>query len=304
MKKVIVTGGAGFLGSTLVPLLIDEGYGVHVIDNLIAGKKKYIPKKASFHEVDICNRLQLEKIFALVGKVDCVFHLAALPKVQFSIDDPMKAHETNINGLMNVFEAARKTKVRRIVYSASCAIYGDQKNLPFHEKMLADPKSPYAMQKYYGELVAKQYALLYGLESVSLRYFNIFGPNFDPNGPYAAVIGKFIMQKKENKPLFVTGDGKQTRDYVHAADIARANILAAKSYKVGKGEVINIGSGKNTSIIEIAKLIGGEIIYSPPRVEPHDSRADISYARSLLGWEPKISLEEGVKELKRLYKVD
>lgn len=300
-KIAIVTGGAGFLGSTLVPALITEGYAVHVIDNLVGGKKEHVPKEAVLHITDIRDVAALDKIFTSVGSIDCVFHLAALPRVQFSIDNPQESHAVNVNGLLNVFEAARKAKVRRIVYSASSSAYGDQKEILLHEGMLPNPMSPYATQKYYGELIARQYSMHYGLETVSLRYFNIFGPHFDPHGPYAMAIGKFLTQTKKGEALTVTGDGSQTRDSVYATDVARANILAATSNKVGKGEVINIGSGRNVSVLEMAKLIGGKgkIVHIAPRVEPHDTCADISKAKKLLGWEPKVSLEEGIKLLKK-----
>jgi UDP-glucose 4-epimerase len=171
--------------------------------------------------------------------------------------------------------------------------------MPLVEEMKPNPKSPYAAQKFYGELLARQYYLHYGMETVCLRYFNIFGPNFDPNGPYAMAIGKFLNAKKEGKPLTITGDGSQTRDCVYATDVAFANILAAESKKVGKGESLNIGSGKNPSILEIAKMIGGKIVHIDPRVEPHDTLADISKARKLLGWEPKMTIEKGIAELKK-----
>lgn len=305
MKKntiALVTGGAGFLGQTLVPALMREGYTVHVIDNLISSKKSNVAKGAMFHEVDITDASALEKVFSSIGRIDCVFHLAALPRVQFSIDNPKESHAVNVNGLLNVFEAARKNKVRRIVYSASSSAYGDQTVMPLHEELKPSPMSPYATQKYYGELLARQYSLHYGIETVCLRYFNIFGPNFDPNGPYAMAIGKFLTQAKKGEPITVTGDGSQTRDCVYATDVARANILAATSTKVGKAEVINIGSGKNPSILSIAQLIAGKkgkIIHLPPRVEPHDTLADISKAKKLLGWEPQVSFKEGIEILKK-----
>lgn len=302
-KRVIVTGGAGFVGSTLVPALIKEGYEVHVIDNLVSGKKERVPKDAKLHTVDIRNVKALDDIFASLSPIYCVFHLAALPRVPFSIDYPVESHDTNVNGLLNVFESARKVKARRIVYSASSSAYGDQSKMPLREDMTPNPRSPYAVQKHYGELLARQYHLHYGMEVVCLRYFNVFGPNFDPNGPYAMAIGKFLTARKEGRSLTVTGDGSQTRDCVHASDVARANILAAQSKKVGKGEVINIGSGKNPSILEIAKLIGGEVVHIAPRFEPHDTLADITKAKKLLGWQPKISLEKGIAELKKLHRI-
>jgi UDP-glucose 4-epimerase len=305
-KTVVVTGGAGFLGSTLVPMLVKEGYKVHVIDSLVGGKKEHVPKEATLHVVDIRDADKLEalvKSIAAKGPINSLFHLAALPRVPFSIEHPVEAHDTNVNGMLNVFEAARKAHVRRIVYSASSSAYGDQSTMPLHEEMKPSPKSPYGIQKLYGEYLIQQYALHYGIETVALRYFNIFGPNFDPNGPYAMAIGKFLIACKMGKPLTVTGDGSQTRDCVYATDVARANILASQSSKVGKGEVINIGSGSNPSILEIAKLIAGKvgkIEHIAPRVEPHDTLADIRKAKKLLGWEPQVTLEKGIAELKKL----
>lgn len=299
-KVALVTGGAGFLGSTLVPALIQEGFTVHVVDSLISGKKERVPKEARFHQVDIQDAQALDKAFAAAGTIDCVFHLAALPRVQFSIDNPKEAHGTNVDGLLNVFEAARKHKVRRIVYSASSSAYGDQTTMPLTEDMKPNPMSPYAVHKYYGELIAKQYSMHYGLETVSLRYFNIFGPHFDPNGPYAMAIGKFLTQAKKGESLTVTGDGSQTRDCVFATDVARANILAATSDKVGKGEVINIGSGVNPSILSLARMIGGKnIVHVAPRVEPHDTLANIARAKKLLGWKPEVTIEQGIAQLKK-----
>ncbi len=301
-KTVIVTGGAGFLGSSLVPALIAEGYEVHVIDSLVSGKKENVPKKAKLHVVDITDGSAIETLFKSLAPIYTVFHLAALPRVQYSIDFPKESHAVNVNGLLNVFEVARMAKARRIVYSASSSAYGDQTVMPLHEEIKPNPKSPYASQKHYGELLAQQYAMHYGIETVCLRYFNIFGPNFDPNGPYAMAIGKFLIAQKNGKPLTVTGDGTQTRDCVYATDVARANILASESKKVGKGEVINVGSGRNPSILEIAKLIAGKtgkIEHIAPRVEPHDTRADISKAKKLLGWTPKMTIEKGIAELKK-----
>ena len=296
MSKVVVTGGAGFIGSHLADALLAAGHEVHVIDNLANGRKEDVPTGAVFHELDILDRAAIAPI---LKDAHCVFHLAALPRVQFSIDNPKEAHATNVDGLLNVFEAARKSKVRRLVYSASSSAYGDQTIMPLNEDMKPNPMSPYAVHKHYGELLARQYCMHYGLETVCLRYFNIFGPNFDPNGPYAMAIGKFLTQAKKGESLTVTGDGSQTRDCVYATDVARANILAATSAKVGKGEVINIGSGKNPSILSLAKMIGSNITHIAPRVEPHDTLADISKAKKLLGWKPEVTLEKGIAELKK-----
>jgi nucleoside-diphosphate-sugar epimerase len=302
-KKVVVTGGAGFFGSTLVAELVKAGYEVHVVDNLVSGKKEHVPKEATLHFIDIRDEAEVEKLFLSLAPIYGIFHLAALPRVQYSIDHPKEAHSVNVDGLLNVFSASAKAKARRLVYSASSSAYGDQEVLPLHEGLVPNPMSPYAAQKYYGEIMAKNYALHYGLPTVSLRYFNIFGPNFDPKGAYPQAIGLFLDLKKRGKPLTVTGDGLQTRDCVYSTDVAQANILALESDNVGKGEVINIGSGRNASVLDIAKMIGGEIVHIDPRIEPRNTKADITLAKKLLGWEPKVTLEEGIEKLKKIYKM-
>ena len=310
-KNVIVTGGAGFLGSHLVPALMKKGYRVIVIDNLWEGREKNIPEGAGFGRVDITKRDKLFAAFKQVsenGGIHGVFHLAALPRVQFSIDFPAKAHSVNVNGLINVFDAAAEYGAKRLVYSASSSAYGNQDELPLHEGMVPNPMSPYAAQKYYGEIMARNYALHSklgkGLETVSLRYFNIYGPNADPHGAYAQFIIKSVDRITHGKTITITGDGLQTRDSVHVSAVVRANILALESSKVGKGEVINIGSGRNVSVLDMAKMIGGEIEFIAPRIEPKHTRADIRKAKELLNWEPTVTLEEGIAELKKIYGIE
>jgi UDP-glucose 4-epimerase len=296
-KKAVVTGGAGFIGSHIVDELLKRGHEVHVIDNFVAGKSEdRINPKATYHELDVRERT---KIAPIIEGADVVFHLAALPRVQFSIDNPEESHDVNINGTLNVLLAARDGKVGKVVYSASSSAYGDQLVLPLSEEMLPQPKSPYALQKYVGEHYCRIFSAIFGLPTVSLRYFNAYGKRADPNGPYAQAIIKFLNFRKQGMPLTVTGDGEQTRDSVHVSDIVRANMLAYEKDTVGQGEVINIGSGRNASVNEVARLIGGEVVYIAPRIEPHDTLADITRAKELLGWEPTVSLEEGIAELKK-----
>ena len=299
-KKAVVTGGRGFIGSQVVEALIAEGAKVHVIDNLAGGSKRKPNPKAVYHKKDISKFKEIEGIFK---GADYVFHFAALPRVQFSIEFPLKTFETNTKGTLNVLEAARLAKVSRVVYSASSSAYGDQKIMPLVEDMLAHPKSPYGLQKYEGELMCRMYSEVYGLPTVCLRYFNVYGPGLDPNGAYALVIGKFLKQRSEGKPMTITGTGKQTRDFTHVTDVVQANILAAKCEKAGKGEVFNIGAGKNATIKKVAELIGGPIEWIPARLEPKDTLADNSRARKILGWNPKVSLEEGIAELKQIWKI-
>ncbi len=299
-RKVVVVGGAGFIGSHLTDALVEEGYDVHVIDNLSAGKKEHVNKKAKLHVKDMRN---LEGIKPIIKGAEYVFHLAALPRVPRSIDFPMESHDVNVNGIVNVLIASKEGGVKKFVYSASSSAYGDQKIIPLHEEMLANPMSPYGLYKFVGELYCRVWNIVYGLPTVSLRYFSVYGPRLDPEGAYALVIGKFLKQKKEGKPLTITGDGKQTRDFTHVSDIVRANILAAKSKKVGKGEVVNVGAGKNKSIKEVAKLIGGKVLHVPPRFEPKHTKADNRKSKKMLGWTPKVSIEKGIAELRKIWGV-
>jgi nucleoside-diphosphate-sugar epimerase len=193
--------------------------------------------------------------------------------------------------------SAKEAGVKRVIFSSSCSVYGDADKLPTDEKSEIKPKSPYALHKYISEQYCKLFSEIYDLETVCLRYFNVYGPRQSSTGAYASVIAKFLDMKNKNMTLTITGDGKQTRDFVNVADVARANILAAKSDKVGKGESINIGSGKSVSVNEIASIIGGPKEFIAPRIEPKNALAEISLAKKLLNWQPEIKFEEGLKEL-------
>lgn len=299
MKKVVVTGGAGFIGSHLVDALVLRGDEVHVIDNYVGGRyEDRLNDKAVYHEVDVRNTDEVERI---MQGVDSIFHTAALPRVQYSIEHPIDTTEVNVVGTVSALTAAARAKVRRFVYSASGSAYGEQTKMPLSEGMPANPVNPYGLQKYVGELFAKIWPATYGLETVCLRYFNVYGPRIDPHGPYALAVGVFLLARKEGRPLTIYGDGTITRDYTHVHDVVRANLLAADSSSVGKGEVINIGAGRNVTIQSLAEMVGGEIKYGPARIEAHDSQADNSLAKKLLGWQPTIMLEGGIAELKNLW---
>lgn len=295
--KVVAIGGAGFIGSHVVDALVLRGFETHVIDNLSGGKKENVNPKAIFHKADIRNLSEIKPIFK---NAIYAFHLAALPRVQYSIEYPALTNEVNVGGTLNVLIAAKDGGTKRVIYSASSSAYGEQKKLPFVETMTPNPKSPYGLQKYVGELYCKMWNTVYGLETVSLRYFNVYGPRMNPDGAYALAIGKFLKQRKAGNPLTIWGDGTHTRDFTNVKDVVRANLLAMESRKVGKGEVINIGAGRNFSVNQLAKLIGGEVAHEPPRIEPPDTLADNSLAKKLLGWKPEVSLEEGIQELKGL----
>ncbi|OGZ08304.1 MAG: hypothetical protein A3D65_01055 [Candidatus Lloydbacteria bacterium RIFCSPHIGHO2_02_FULL_50_13] len=295
-KHAVVTGGAGFIGSHLVAELIKRGWEVDVIDNLVEGKRERVHPSARFHQVDIRDLAAITQLFA---DADCVFHLAALPSVEYSIQDPRESHEVNCTGTLHVLEAAKAGGVKRVVYSASCAAYGNQEIIPFHEELKVRPASPYAVQKYVGEQYARLYADLHGLSTVTLRYFNVYGPDQNMNGPYASVLGRFMVRKGEGKPLQITGDGNQTRDFVHVRDVVAANLLAAESPDVGQGEVLNVGSGEAITINDLAKFFGGPVEYVSKRQEIRDALADCTRAKEALGWKPAVTLEEGIAELLR-----
>jgi nucleoside-diphosphate-sugar epimerase len=297
MKKAVVTGGAGFIGSHLVVELLKRGFEVHVIDNFAGGRMEArIHPKATYHEVDIRD---YESIAPVVKGAEYVFHEAALPRVQFSIEHPQETFSVNVDGLVSVLRASHEGGIKRLIYAASSSAYGDQEKMPLSEDSPAQPKSPYGLQKYIGELSCRLWSEVYGLSTVSLRYFNVYGPHFDPNGPYALVIGKFFLQKSLGQPLTITGDGTHTRDFTNVRDTVNANMLAMESGKVGNGEVINIGAGRNVSVNEVASMIGGPVAHVDPRLEPAHTLADITKAKALLGWEPTVNLEDGIAELKK-----
>ena len=299
-KTFLITGGAGFIGTNLAHALVAQGYRVRVVDDVTAGDKTRLPSEVEFFELDVRNTSALAPVFS---GVDTVIHLAALPRVQFSIDEPVTSHDVNVGGTLSVLEAARQAKVGRVVFATSSAIYGDQENMPLAPTMSAMPKSPYALHKYIGEEYLKLWSELFKIQTVSLRFFNVYGPHLDPEGPYALVIGRFLKQRKVGEPLSITGDGKQTRDFVHVSDVVSALICAAGSDKVGSGEVLNVGSGVETSINELASLIGGDTVYVPARIEPRRSVADISITKELLLWSPKVSLAEGMAALKKEFQL-
>lgn len=297
MKKVVVTGGAGFIGSHLADALVAGGYDVHVVDNLANGRREDVPSTASFHEIDI---LDTQALLTVCTGAHAVFHMAALPRVPFSFDHPVESHRANIDGTFSVLMAARDGKVGRVIYAASSSVYGNQDRLPFSEDMRPNPLSLYAFQKYAGEAYARLFSLNYGLPTVSLRFFTVYGPRMRPDGGYALAIPTFLKARKEGRPLPITGDGTQTRDFTHVRDVVRALMSAMESDMVGKGEVINIAAGRNLSVDHLADVVGGEREYLPERPsDAHDTFGDNRLAKELLGWEPTVVFEEGMAELKQ-----
>ena len=295
---MLVTGGAGFIGSNLVDQLILENNEVHVIDNFSSGKKENCNDKAIYHKIDISNVDSVDTLKKIFKDVDTIFHCAALARVQPSIIDPLKYEINNTLGIMNVLKSASGANVRRLVYSASSSAYGPTDNLPSKENDPINPISPYANQKYYGELCCKMFSKVYGIETVSLRYFNVYGERQNLGGAYATVVGIFINQLLKSESLTINGDGNQRRDFTYVGDVVSANILASSSKKIGKGESINIGSGKNISINELAKMIGGSAIHQDPVNEPFANLADINKAKKLLDWEPLMDLNSWIEKYK------
>ena len=299
MAKYLVSGGAGFIGSHLVDKLVEQNHEVIVIDNLSAGKKENLNSKADFYQLDIRD---LDKIRPVFRGVDCVFHLAAIPRVSVSVEDPAGTSEVNILGAINVFTAAADSKVKRIIFSSSAAVYGDQEVQPIKETATPSPISPYGLQKLVGEQTAKLFTKLYATPIISLRYFNVYGPRIDFDSDYGLVIGKFLKLKSQNKPLTIFGSGEQTRGFCYVDDVVSANIKASESKNLKGGEVINISREESYSINYLAKIISGQIQYLPKREgDPVNAKADVSLAKNLLGWEPKVSFEEGIEKTKEWF---
>jgi UDP-glucose 4-epimerase len=308
MKAALVTGGAGFIGSALVRGLLREGVQrVVVIDNLAAGKKENLAGVAGqieFHQLDVRDSEAIAPVF---DGVEVVFHAAGLASVPRSIEDPVLAHDINLGGTLNVCLAAQRNGVRRVVYAASSAAYGDSPELPKKETLPPQPKSPYGAQKLAGEYYGQVFWEAFGLETVSLRYFNVFGPRQDPASPYSGVLSLFSSCLLEGRAPTINGDGEQSRDFIYVDDIVRLNLLAARSPRA-PGKVYNGGTGKRHSLNEtwrlMQKLAGVDLParYGPPRSgDVLHSQADISAARTDLGFEPAIPFEEGLRRTLEWY---
>lgn len=303
MKKVVVTGGAGFIGSHLVDKLLEEENQVVVIDDFSSGKKANISSHKDnpnlrVYRRDICD--DLDEIFE-DNEFDVVFHLAAVTRVQFSIKNRLESHNPNVNGTLNLLEYCRNFGIRRFIFSSSSSVYGDQDKLPFKEDMKPNPMSPYALQKLIGELYCSLGSSLDSLKTISLRYFNVYGPRQNPDVEYACLIHRFIKLIKENKQPDIRGDGEQTRDFTYVSDVVEANLLAEKAGEECFGQIFNIGSGRNHSINEVTERILNlsksdiEPVHSPAVIEPRNTLAGIEKAEKLLKWKPKVSLEEGLE---------
>jgi len=297
--KVLVTGGAGFIGSNLVDELIKQNYEVIVLDDLSTGNRDNLNPKADFYEVDISG--DLKSFIHLFKGVECVFHLAAWARVARSVEDPVGTNKVNVGGGLNILQACRQLMIPRLVMSSSSSVYGDQPTHIMSEKMKdLNPLSPYALQKLTCEKYAQMFAKLYGTRVIALRYFNVYGYRQVTEGAYSLVIGKFIAQKARGENMTIFGDGSHTRAYTHVSDVVRANILAMTSGLVGESnfEAFNIGTGEETSVNQIAEMLGGEYehIMPHPRGNAEEARkvADYTKAKTLLGWEPTVFIKEGI----------
>ena len=297
--KSVVTGGCGFIGSHVVDRLVERGDDVVVVDDLAAGDAAWLNPDADLVRGSVLDAKLLRRAVDGAGRV---FHLAALPRVERSIEDPVGTHRVNVDGTLNVLEAARGAGVGRIVYASSSSVYGLQATHVMSEDMAPNPKSPYALQKLMGEQYAELFAGLFGMSIVSLRYFHVYGPGQPSDGQYALVIPRFLRMRREGNPLTVYGDGEQTRSYTHVSDVVEANLLAAVAdLPVGQHIALNIGTGQETSVNDIAAAIGGPVqhIVPNPRREFEEARkaADYSLARSLIRWEPRVTFADGIKDL-------
>jgi UDP-glucose 4-epimerase len=297
--KFIVTGGAGFIGSHIVEALAGS-HEVVIIDNFSSGKSENL---SSFYDSVTCIKGSITNLPVLEDafrKADGIFHLAALASVARSVDNPVATHETNLTGTLNVLLAARDCGVKKVVFSSSSAVYGDDPTLPKREDMSPVPLSPYAVSKLAGEYYCSVFSGLFGVKTVSLRYFNVFGPRQDPQAEYAAVIPKFITRLLNHQAPLIFGDGKQTRDFVYVKDVVQANLLAMQSTKTG---TFNVGSGKSIDLVTLAHSLGEIIevaippLYEKPRPgDIRDSVSDITALKKTFGYEARYSLEQGLSE--------
>jgi len=304
MSKVLVTGGAGFIGSNLTEALLQRGHWVRVLDNFSTGKRENLVFDKAYPSLEIIEGdiRDLSACQKAVQGTEYVFHQGALPSVQRSVEDPGTSNAVNAGGTLNILLAAREKGVKRVMYAASSSFYGDTPTLPKHEEMPPNPLSPYALQKYIGEQYCRLFYQLYGLETISLRYFNIFGPKQDPNSLYSAVIPKFIDALIQGRPPIIFGDGEQSRDFTYIENVVQANLLAMSAEHL-HGEAINIACGKRISLNQLLNVLK-EILGSKQapiyeelrRGDVKHSLADIRKGKEMINYEPKVGIETGLKK--------
>ena len=299
--RCVVTGGAGFIGSNLVDELVKDGHEVIIFDNYSTGKKENINPKAKFFLVDVSQSIyfQNDTMKDVMTGVDVVFHTAAMARVQPSIDNPIDFNNVNVNGTLNMLKACVDYGVNRFVYSSSSSVYGNVEQLPIKENCETNPMSPYALQKLIGEQYCKLFSELYDLETVSLRYFNVYGDGMSMDGAYKLVIPIFTDQMLRGAPMTIRGDGNQRRDFTYVGDVVDANIRAGFYEHPMWGEVFNVGNGDNRSVNEIADLIGGEKINVEPVIEPRETLADNTQIMECFDWQPTMKLEDWLPKWKK-----
>ena len=281
MQKAVVTGGAGFIGSNLVDELIKQGKEVLIIDDLSTGKKENINPNAKFSKLDL-DAYTSSIIAEEIKGYDVVFHMAALPQVQQSIKNP--TNNVNINSTINILEASKKANIKRVIFSSTCALYGNPKYIPIDEKHPVNPLSPYALHKLIGEQYCKLYSNIYNLDTVCLRYFNVYGNRMVNKGAYRSVISIFKEQYINKESFNIVNDGEQRRDYVHVKDIVNANILCSNHLEKLNGTIFNVGTGDSYSVNQIADMFGGEKKYGEVRIEPQNSKANNKKINRILNW--------------------
>ena len=306
--RYLVTGGAGFIGSNTVNALVRRGHEVVVLDDLSGGKLENLSQVTGRIEMVQGSITDLEKVRAACRGVDYVLHLAARTSVPRSLKDPLETNRVNVDGTLNVLVAAREAKVRRVVFAASSSAYGETPTLPKVETMVPSPISPYGVSKLVGEVYAQVFGRAYGLENVSLRYFNVFGPRQDPGSPYSGVLSRFITAFLNGAQPVVFGDGEQSRDFTYVDNAVEANLLACEAPNIS-GLVFNVGTGQRFTLNQTLKLLEkisgkpAQAKYDPPRdSDIRHSQADIQRARKLLGYEPRIGLEEGLRRTWEWYR--
>lgn len=308
MARCLVTGGAGFIGSHIVRGLLEAGHSVRVLDNFSTGKQGNLDEVRNSIEIVDGDITDSNAVRDAMNGVERVFHQAALASVPLSLERPLDTNHACVTGTLTVLNEAVKANVKRLVYAASSSAYGDQPTSSKRETDLPLPLSPYAVAKLAGEYYCQAFYHSFGLETVGIRYFNVYGPRQDPNSPYSAVIPLFVSRILSGKPAIVYGDGHQSRDFTFVANVVHGNLLAAERPNIG-GRVINVADGRQTSLLQLLDYLGEllgtkpNIDFQPARIgDVRESLADISLARNLLGYEPKVGLEEGLKRTIEYYK--